>query len=72
MKLVRLTLKLCKVAPPHGERGLKFIINVIVKHPMRRSPSWGAWIEIDIEEDAYSELSVAPPHGERGLKFFNL
>ena len=33
-----------------------------------RSPSWGAWIEIEdaADDDEYEE--VAPPRGERGLK----
>ena len=35
-----------KVAPPRGERGLKFANTVNQIYLKRRSPSWGAWIEI--------------------------
>ena len=35
---------------------------------MRRSPSWGAWIEIVIPRKYATTQLVAPPRGERGLK----
>ena len=36
-----------QVAPPRGERGLKFsLLWGGIAAPCRRSPSWGAWIEI--------------------------
>ena len=57
------------VAPPRGERGLKY------PHPQagdmrpgRRSPSWGAWIEIVRVACPSFCPPVAPPRGERGLK----
>ena len=34
------------VAPPRGERGLKFSFGAALPPLARRSPSWGAWIEI--------------------------
>ena len=34
------------VAPPRGVRGLKFRIPEHRTRPPRRTPSWGAWIEI--------------------------
>ena len=34
----------------------------------RRSPSWGAWIEITHIRCRMALLKVAPPRGERGLK----
>ena len=37
------------VAPPRGERGLKWLLlRKGILHRSRRSPSWGAWIEIAI------------------------
>ena len=58
-----------RVAPPRGERGLKY------PHPQagdmrpgRRSPSWGAWIEIVRVACPSFCPPVAPPRGERGLK----
>ena len=36
---------------------------------MRRTPSWGAWIEIAVSSWVSSSDSVAPPRGVRGLKF---
>ena len=57
------------VAPPRGERGLKYPLpDGIIKIPQRRSPSWGAWIEIVPLSAASSVAMVAPPRGERGLK----
>ena len=35
-----------RVAPPRGERGLKSVAGYRVIRPIRRSPSWGAWIEM--------------------------
>ena len=35
---------------------------------MRRSPSWGAWIEIAQARHPPPCRKVAPPRGERGLK----
>ena len=36
-----------RVAPPRGERGLKCrLLAADIKGDYRRSPSWGAWIEI--------------------------
>ena len=38
-----------EVAPPRGERGSKFMLAACRLHPpSRRSPSWGAWIEITL------------------------
>ena len=56
------------VAPPRGVRGLKY--QKCRTRPARagRTPSWGAWIEIEsLEVKAKLEL-VAPPRGVRGLK----
>ena len=57
------------VAPPRGERGLKYTILYACK-PRRagRSPSWGAWIEMELNGDRAVITYVAPPRGERGLK----
>ena len=59
------------VAPPRGERGLKSSAPVKVgKAPPRRSPSWGAWIEMMFLPSVLNmPLLVAPPRGERGLKY---
>ena len=57
------------VAPPRGERGLKLLAVVTVAVHMRRSPSWGAWIEIREPATITMRYSVAPPRGERGLKW---
>ena len=58
------------VAPPRGERGLKYHSHVELSlADCSRSPSWGAWIEI--QDFTPTELMpyVAPPRGERGLKY---
>ena len=34
------------VAPPRGVRGLKYILTPVTCRGRRRTPSWGAWIEI--------------------------
>ena len=56
------------VAPPRGERGLKYSLNEASAAVARRSPSWGAWIEIKKEKQNRAADRVAPPRGERGLK----
>ena len=38
----------------------------------RRSPSWGAWIEMPTTGAPSPKYSVAPPRGERGLKLPSL
>ena len=58
-----------EVAPPRGERGLKFAKGVVEGKSTCRSPSWGAWIEIIILLQIYRINRVAPPRGERGLKY---
>ena len=35
------------VAPPRGVRGLKYCVPVCLLIQLGRTPSWGAWIEID-------------------------
>ena len=57
------------VAPPRGERGLKYNIESHHFHHECRSPSWGAWIEISFPFSFFPFQKVAPPRGERGLKF---
>ena len=57
------------VAPPRGERGLKYLRQS--RQPpcrIRRSPSWGARIEMPHSEQICMPSPVAPPRGERGLK----
>ena len=59
-----------KVAPPRGERGLKFHALMMGLYSVtRRSPSWGAWIEMAVGRELDVFASVAPPRGERGLKY---
>ena len=57
------------VAPPRGERGLKWVSLPKLFALCYRSPSWGAWIEIRIDCLYWSPYHVAPPRGERGLKY---
>ena len=57
------------VAPPRGERGLKSSLGFVATYTDGRSPSWGAWIEIQIIFGRILPIMVAPPRGERGLKF---
>ena len=40
------SLQYIAVAPPRGVRGLKSLIIFFCGHDRRRTPSWGAWIEI--------------------------
>ncbi len=57
------------VAPPRGERGLKSKHIKFILFISRRSPSWGARIEIHPFTGLNSfDHEVAPPRGERGLK----
>ena len=57
------------VAPPRGERGLKSMCAHQTGDGCRRSPSWGAWIEIGGGCPPLAPgAGVAPPRGERGLK----
>ncbi len=56
------------VAPPCGERGLKFRPSGQRCGKIRRSPLRGAWIEIYSLIRAFAFRIVAPPCGERGLK----
>ena len=56
------------VAPPRGERGLKLLARLTRLCHVRRSPSWGAWIEIKAGKRFAYHGRVAPPRGERGLK----
>ena len=57
-----------QVAPPRGERGLKCLRAIKIPFASGRSPSWGAWIEIDDSNLTRYGENVAPPRGERGLK----
>ena len=58
------------VAPPRGERGLKYCGRIYAGCRYSRSPSWGAWIEINTPKyTVFGGFRVAPPRGERGLKF---
>ena len=57
------------VAPPRGERGLKYYCRRPRNQAMNRSPSWGAWIEITYNLAMMRLPLVAPPRGERGLKY---
>ena len=56
------------VAPPRGERGLKYICPREDFEALGRSPSWGAWIEMHLTRVCACRHQVAPPRGERGLK----
>ena len=59
------------VAPPRGERGLKYYTLFVLKPKLPcRSPSWGAWIEMIVRPYLKRPAQVAPPRGERGLKYF--
>ena len=65
------TLQGTTVAPPCGERGLKSQGSLFVWSEYGgRSPSWGAWIEINSLRVCMMKIvKVAPPRGERGLKY---
>ena len=53
---------------PHGERGLKFLVET-VEHILRESlSSRRAWIEIIVTDDGFQVFESRSPHGERGLK----
>ena len=56
------------VAPPCGERGLKWLIRYQIHPSGCRSPLRGAWIEIVNLMIYQGHKAVAPPCGERGLK----
>ena len=54
---------------PHGERGLKCVCGVPVRHDVSRSPHGERGLKYIGKDDSY----IAPgrsPHGERGLKLF--
>ena len=54
---------------PHGERGLKYIINNHFVNINKSLSSRRAWIEIKFSLGLYIKLFCRSPHGERGLKF---
>ena len=56
------------VAPPRGVRGLKCFAAISSRCASRRTPSWGAWIEILFRILLFADFIVAPPRGVRGLK----
>ena len=68
-RVAALAAKVSSVAPPRGERGLKSNPRRERLQQNRRSPSWGAWIEIFLYPQQLLEALVAPPRGERGLKY---
>ena len=49
------------VAPPRGERGLKFGCGHWYDTTNRRSPSWGAWIEITLPKSVKHVVSSRSP-----------
>ena len=54
---------------PHGERGLKYIVNELAHALDVSLPPRGAWIEMP---SLFGWAWMAPgrsPHGERGLKY---
>ena len=58
----------CKVAPPHGERGLKsvgFAATLLLGESL---PPWGAWIEIQTPWAMALPSRCRSPCGECGLK----
>ena len=57
-------LKLRIVAPPRGERGLKCGGTTPSGTWLRRSPSWGAWIEIAVRHKGrYVQVGRSPSWG---------
>ena len=60
------------VAPPRGVRGLKYIGGQDANYRLRRTPSWGAWIEITPTKTSPRRAKVAPPRGVRGLKCYTV
>ena len=64
-------MKLDAVAPPRGERGLK--LPQAVQAPLflpRRSPSWGARIEIDVMVPRYAFLDCRSPSWGARIEIF--
>ena len=54
---------------PHGERGLKLMVMVMVGNLLLSLSSRRAWIEIYDLQVVKSRIDCRSPHGERGLKF---
>ena len=58
------------VAPPHGERGLKYIVHSYISARLFVAPPHGErGLKFNIFRKHLTISTVAPPHGERGLKY---
>ena len=53
---------------PHGERGLKYAVEIQATQAGRSLSSWRAWIEMGSKRVAGCRRHRRSPHGERGLK----
>ena len=53
---------------PHGERGLKSILEGVHSSYELSLPSRGAWIEMTDKTQQQRQRKCRSPHGERGLK----
>ena len=54
---------------PHGVRGLKLSLVLLLFCQLTSHPAWGAWIEIKILNLIFLLPNCRTPHGVRGLKF---
>ena len=60
------------VAPPRGERGLKFVAQGRTRNAARVAPPRGERGLKCVEQQAAGKTGqVAPPRGERGLKLWS-
>ena len=53
---------------PHGERGLKYQLGILMQENYLSLSSRRAWIEIKTELEDSNKIKSRSPHGERGLK----
>ena len=61
------------VAPPRGERGLKCLIRLLLfVQCHRRSPSWGAWIEISMPQTGRHSTRGRSPSWGAWIEMFIL
>ena len=53
---------------PHGERGLKYVVDDAAPACPGRSPHGERGLKFDVEGAREAALGGRSPHGERGLK----
>ena len=67
-KCSRIFVNIC-CRPPHGGRGLKSLMILLLVAGIVSAPTRGPWIEIAFFQALTQVFPCRPPHGGRGLKY---